>query len=249
MKKVLSLLVLTTAIIGIGKVNAESNNDIYYTNSNGINLTEKEYNYAKTMFNEHFIEVMNQEDYEFINRADVNNKDVEIIIQEPDYIQSRTSSYVETQAKRLVISKTCHNNVCAVNLTNTWKYVPKVKSYDVIGVMFSNTSLYGNGYGTIFKINGTNHTCTEYVKNSDGLGCSYKLPSNASEEIYTYMSLDVNDTGGLVYGSYQHAGSSVTLSQSKNYSFSINGYGNVFLFNTTKAKDAYDGMGGVSMYV
>ena len=68
-------------------------------------------------------------------------------------------------------------------------------------------------------------------------------------DIYTYMSLDVNDTGGLVYGSYQHAGSSVTLSQSKNYSFSINGYGNVFLFNTTKAKDAYDGMDGVSMYV
>ena len=90
MKKVLSLLVLTTAIIGIGKVNAESNKDIYYTNSNGISLTEKEYNYAKTMFDEHFIEVMNQEDYEFINRADVNNKDVEIIIQEPDYIQSRT---------------------------------------------------------------------------------------------------------------------------------------------------------------
>ena len=249
MKKVLSLLVLTTAIIGIGKVNAESNKDIYYTNSNGISLTEKEYNYAKTMFDEHFIEIMNQEDYDFIYRADVNNKDVEIIIQEPDYIQSRTSSYVETQAKRLAISKSCINGVCSVNLTNNWKYEPRVKSYDVIGVMFSNTSQYGNGYSTVFKVNGTNHLCTEYVKNSDGLGCSYKLPSNATADIYTYMSLDVNDTGGLVYGSYQHAGSSVTLSQSKNYSFSINGYGNVFLFNTAKAKDAYDGMGGVSMYV
>ncbi len=251
MKKVLSLLVLTTAIIGIGKVNAESNKDIYYTNSNGISLTEKEYNYAKTMFNEQFIEVMNQEDYDFINRADVNNKDVEIIVEEPktDYIQSRTSSYVETQAKRLAISKTCHNGVCVVSLTNTWKYEPRVKSYDVIGVMFSNTSQYGNGYGTIFKVNGSNHTCTEYVKNSDGLGCSYKLPSNATADIYAYMSLDVNDTGGLVYGSYQHATSSVTLSQSKNYSFHINGYGNVFLFNTAKAKDAYDGMDGVSMYV
>lgn len=249
MKKVLSLLVLTTAIIGIGKVNAESNNDIYYTNSNGISLTEKEYNYAKTMFDEHFIEVMNQEDYEFINRADVNNKDVEIIIQEPDYIQSRTSSYVETQAKKLVIAKSCSGSTCNVTMANTWKYVPRVKSYDVIGAMFSNTSRSSNSQVTLFKMDGTNYKCTEYVLKSDGIGCSYKLRSDASEEFYIYMNFDVYDTGGLVYGSYQHATSSVTLSQSKNYSFHINGYGNVFLFNTAKAKDAYDGMGGVSMYV
>ena len=133
-------------------------------------------------------------------------------------------------------------------MNNTWKYVPKVKSYDVIGAMLSNTSVYGDGYVTIFKFDGTNHVCNNYVKNSDGIGCSYKLDSNATEEFYTYMSFDVY-TGGLVYGSYQHATSSVTLSQSKNYSFNINGYGNVFLFNTTKARSSYDGMGGVSIYV
>lgn len=249
MKKVLSLLILSTAIIGIGKVNADSSDDIYYTNPNGISLTEKEYNYTKTMFNEHFLEIMNQEDYEFIKRSNVNDSEVEITIKEPDYIQSRTSSYVETQAKRLAISKSCTNGVCSVNLTNTWKYEPKVKSYDVIGAKFSNTTRYGNGYITVFKIDGTNYKCTEYVLKTDGIGCSYKLNSSASEEIYTYMSFDVNNTGGLVYGSYQHATSSVTLSQSKNYTFSLGGYGNVFLFNTTKAKDSYDGMGGVSMYV
>lgn len=133
-------------------------------------------------------------------------------------------------------------------MNNTWKYVPKVKSYDVIGAMFSNTSLYDNSNFTIFKFDGTNHTCNNYVINSEGIGCSYKLDSNATEEFYTYMTFTVH-TSGLVYGSYQHATSSVTLSQSKNYSFNINGYGNVFLFNTTKARSSYDGMGGVSIYV
>ena len=100
MKRLLSLLALSTAIIGIGTVNAEANNNIYYTNPNGINLTEKEYNLVKTMFDDHFLEIMNQEDYNYINRLDVNNKEVEVTVKEPDYIQSRTSSYVETQAKR-----------------------------------------------------------------------------------------------------------------------------------------------------
>lgn len=249
MKRVVSLLVLSTAIIGIGKVSAESSNNIYYTNANGINLTEKEYNLVKNMFNEKFIEQMNQEDYDFINRIDVNNKDVELTIKEPDYIQSRTSSYVETQAKRLVIAKSCNGNVCNVTLANTWKYEPKVKSYDVIGAKFSNTSRSSDSQVTLFKMDGTNYKCTEYVLKTEGIGCSYKLKSDVSDELYIYMNFDVYNTGGLVYGSYQHATSSVTLSQSKNYTFSLGGYGNVFLFNTTKAKDSYDGMGGVSMYV
>lgn len=247
-KKLLSLMVLSTAIMGMGKVSAEATNNIYYTNQNGINLTEKEYNLVKNMFDEHFVEIMNQEDYEHISRLDVNNRQVELTIKEPDYIQSRTSSFVETQGKKLVIGKSCDSKACTVIMTNTWKYVPKVKSYDVIGAMFSNTSLYGNGQVTIFKFDGVNHTCNNYVKKSDGIGCSYKLDSKATKEFYTYMDFDVY-TGGLVYGSYQHATSSVTLSQSKNYTFHINGYGNVFLFNTTKAKDSYDGMDGVSIYV
>ncbi len=248
MKKLLSLMVLSTAIMGMGKVSAEATNNIYYTNQNGINLTEKEYNLVKNMFDEHFVEIMNQEDYEHISRLDVNNRQVELTIKEPDYIQSRTSSFVETQGKKLVIGKSCYGNGCAIIMTNTWKYVPKVKSYDVIGAMFSNTSLSSDGYVTTFKFDGVNHTCNNYVKKSDGIGCSYKLDSKATQEFYTYMNFDVYPNG-LVYGSYQHATSSVTLSQSKNYTFHINGYGNVFLFNTTKARDSYDGMGGVSIYV
>lgn len=245
-KKILPLLLLSTAVIGVGvvKVKAESDN-VYYTNPNGINLTEKEYNLVKEMFDERFLEVMNQDDYNFINRLDVNNRDVELSVKEPDYIGSR-STYLETNAKKLAIGKSCSTKSCTVTITNSWKYEPKVKSYDVIGAMLVGTTFVGgtSDAETTFKLGSTNHVCNNYVKTSNGVGCSYKIASGSGESIYTYQVFTVY-TGGNVYGSYQHAGKSVSLSTSKNYRFHINGYGNVFLFNTTAGKDAYDAMGGV----
>ena len=247
MKKLLPLLLLSTAVIGVVKVNAESNNDYYYTNPNGISLTEKEYNLVKTMFDDHFLEIMNQDDYDYISKLDVNNREVETVVKEPDYIESR-STYLETQAKKLAISKACDTSECVVSITNTWKYVPRVKSYDVIGAMLVGTTFRNTGFQTIFKFDSTNHVCNNYVSTDKGVGCSYKLDANATESFYTYQSFVVN-LGGNVYASYQHAGKSVSLKTSKNYQFHINGYGNVFLFNTTTAKDAYDAMGGVHITV
>ena len=227
-KKILPLLLLSTAVIGVGvvKVKAESDS-AYYTNPNGISLTEKEYDYILKMYDENYLKLMNQEDYDILQKMDVNNREIEMVVKEPDYIGSR-STYLETNAKKLVISKSCYNGLCSVTIANTWKYEPKVKSYDV----------------TIFKFGSTNHVCNNYVKTSNGAGCSYKIASGSGESIYTSQLLDVKP-GGNVYGSYQHAGKSVSLSTSKNYRFHINGYGNVFLFNTTAGKDAYDAMGGV----
>ena len=48
-----------------------------------------------------------------------------------------------------------------------------------------------------------------------------------------------------VYGTYQHAKSSVSLSESQNYSFSSRGLGGVLKFNKDSIKNKYDGMTGV----
>ena len=50
-----------------------------------------------------------------------------------------------------------------------------------------------------------------------------------------------------VYGTYQHAKSSVSLSESQNYSFSSQGLGGVLKFNKDSIKNKYDGMNGVSL--
>ena len=51
-----------------------------------------------------------------------------------------------------------------------------------------------------------------------------------------------------VFGSYQHATKAITLNESRNYNFHINGYGNVFQFGSV-GLDAYDGMAGVDIAV
>ena len=50
-----------------------------------------------------------------------------------------------------------------------------------------------------------------------------------------------------VRASYQHAQSSVTLNESKNYDFSTNGYGGVIRFRSSTVAEKYDQMGGVSV--
>ena len=51
-----------------------------------------------------------------------------------------------------------------------------------------------------------------------------------------------------MFGSYQHATSAITLNESRNYNFHINGYGSVFQFGTV-GLDVYDGMTGVDIAV
>lgn len=246
MKRIsICLLLVTLFTVNTATVKA-AENEFYYTTKNGINLTEKEYNYIITMFDEHFLDIMNEQDYDAMQKMNVNTNDIEYKVYEPSYIESR-STIVETNSKKLVIGKSCASNMCDMTVTNTWKGVPKVKSYDVLGARIGGTTFYDDAFTTIFKFDSGNKICTEYVKASNGFGCSYKLESG-STTYYSYASFDVVPSG-LVTASYQHASKSVTLSVSKNYTFSVNGEGNVFLFNTTKGQDAYDGMSGVSINV
>lgn len=51
-----------------------------------------------------------------------------------------------------------------------------------------------------------------------------------------------------MYGTYQHATSKVTLSQSQDYSFGSGGLGNILKFDSS-VKSKYDGMQGVNATV
>ena len=246
MKRIsICLLLVTLFTVNTATVKA-TEKEFYYTTKSGIELTEKEYNYIVTMFDEHYLDFMNEQDYDVIKKMNVNTNDIEYKIYEPSYIDSRSTT-IETNSKKLAISKSCTGTVCSMTLTNVWKGVPKVKSYDVLGARIGGTTFSADSFVTVFKFDSGTKVCTEYVKASNGFGCSYKLETG-STTYYSAASFDVN-TSGLVTGSYQHASKSVTLSVSKNYTFSVNGEGNVFLFNTTKGQDAYDGMSGVSIKV
>lgn len=139
-------------------------------------------------------------------------------------------------------------------LMNEWKIMPSVRSYDVIGVRYYNwqpTTAWGDQTAYSYD-EGVN--TTEYSYN----GSNMNIQSNGigiSQNLYDYSSL-YGLTNRLVvegkvlsdhigrYGSYQHATQSVTLAQSKNYTFG-NGMGEVFLFNSGIGS-YYDNMQGVS---
>jgi len=243
MKKLIALLALITIALNVTKVNAEES--IYYTNDNGVSLTEKEYIYITSMFDENYATIMTSEDYENLQKIDVNN--YEITYYEPSYVQTRSTTN-ETASKKLAISKSCAGTACQIMISNTWKAIPKVKSYDVLGNMLVNTSYTTDPVITVFTNDSGNHVCTssEIVEATNGVGCSHKI--GTSTHYYSSQVFSVY-TGGTVLASYQHASSSISLANSKKYSFSLNGYGNVFLFSTNAGKNAYDSMGGVSIVV
>ncbi len=243
-KKVLILLV---AIFSLGCINVsalENETEIYYTNKNGVELTEKEYNFVKDFYNEERLENMTARDYEWISDLDINNKEVEmnVYFDIPNNITRGTS--VQTPAKKLAISKSCNSLFCTVVTAVTWLGNPSVKSYDVMGARFSNATKYNDTIYTFSSSSTEDNLVSNYKVVSNGFGNSFKLPttgSNVGADQKFYMK-----PGGRVYASYQHAVKSVSLATSKSYNVAAIGYGNVFDF-TGSAIDCYDAMPGVDI--
>ncbi len=105
-----------------------------------------------------------------------------------------------------------------------------------------NTSLYNSTITTIVSSSSGSTTQSNYMNYYNGFGNSILLPSSGT--IYSVeQTFRVNKTG-IVYGSYQHATSNISLANSKLYSISASGYGNIFSFYGN-AYGVYDNTTGV----
>ncbi len=241
--KILFSLMCCISLLSFTKVSALSN-DTMYVNDNGIELTEKEFHFVNDFYGEDFFENMTYDDYIWISDLDINNRDVEIkTIYNFDNGMMKSPSY-STNSKKLSISKACSSYVCTIITNLTWLTNPTVRSYDLIGVRFHNTSLNNNTVTT--KI--TSSKGTEYSSNNkflaNGFGTSVKLPTDATN-ISVQQKL-FTQPGGIVYASYQHAVKDISLQTSLNYTMGVGGYGNVFLFYGG-VDNYYDAMGGVNI--
>ena len=183
---------------------------------------------------------MTEENYNWIQKMDVNNREYKI---EKYYDKDTTtrSTYHQTSSKYLAISKSC-SSTCSVNILLKWLKNPNVRSYDVIGARFVNTSLANNSVSTIVTSSAGSTVYSNYQYFSNGFGNTVKLPSGATS-IVVEQNFDVQNSG-TVYGSYQHATGYISLAQSKKYSINYNGAGTVFLFDSS-VNDYFDQMGGV----
>lgn len=166
----------------------------------------------------------------------------------------------ETNAKKvyLAIGSFPEEKSYMYILTNTWKSIPKVKSFDVIalrwninGGNFTVTNYYGfqeyDSSSIRYAKGGDNSKAT-----SDGVGISMNIVDSTSSSllnqlvVHGYYTSYTDVVVAILYGTYQHATSNLTLSQSKSYSFSNSGLGNVLYYSNSTIRNAYDGMQGIN---
>ena len=233
-------LILLVCLVFSPKVYAE---EAFYTNDNGVSLTEEEYEFIKMFYWDGYPALMTLEDYQEFHDTKVMESEVEVkeIFYGNDLIPYGTE--FTTSYKSLKISKGCSSN-CLISVTLQWLTNPAVRSYDVIGAYIEGTT-FANTPSTVVSSSTSANSIHDIRKESNGIGVSFELPSGSNVTIN--QSYRVN-TGGHVYASYQHAKKTSTLAKSKDYEFSYFGYGGVFLFGSG-SEDIYDGMNGVDLAV
>ena len=242
-KRIGLIIVALIAVMGFSKnVYAESNT--YYTTTKDIELTKEEYDFLTQFYWNDYPDYMTKAQYEEFKNSDLLDRKLKVKTLVNPNENSVKSQEHGTNAKVLKIAAAC-SNTCQVNLNLVWTVNPSVRSYDVIGAYLSGVSLISHDMTYVVSTSGTtffNNIKTAY----NGIGNSVKLPASGSN-IIVNMTFTTT-TGGVIYGSYQHAMSNTTLPVSKYYNFSLAGYGNVFSFYGS-ASGIYDGMGGVDITV
>ncbi len=161
----------------------------------------------------------------------------------------------ETNAKRLLIIYQSFP-IEQAKIINQWKTIPKIKSFDTIGVIYNNFTLDSatgrQWYNTSsdpnnvqfinYGFNGTNMNLS--LTGQKGVSIS----QNIINSVYSVLQNDLYVNGTRNYnlqmnGSYQHAVTDIDLATSKNFDFSVNGMGGVFYWYSSWTN--WDGMHGV----
>lgn len=162
----------------------------------------------------------------------------------------------QTTYKRItIIDNYIGGSTHSVMVYTQWLVTPATKSYDVTAMRIeggyvvdgtqTGTQVYwkDGAYGYVdYSWNGTN-----IRKTDNGFGISMNLVDGASYfETDIMANVITTSQSAIAYGTYQHAVTDVSLSQSHSYTISHNGLGDVLNF-ATSVHNLYDGMAGVSI--
>lgn len=150
------------------------------------------------------------------------------------HIQTRGSATTETTYKKLTTTILNNGSLYRYKTTLTWKQIPAVRSYDVIGighyssVKYNSSSYFEQSY---CLTNGTCKTSTTYYPQyySTGVSATFKVPegslSSLSQTLFFDVTKNVNATiiSQAAYGDYGHATETVSVSQAQSHSIGTSG--------------------------
>lgn len=247
MNKVIKIIVALGSLLFILNVYAD---DTYYTSEYGVSMTKEQYDFFSKMYWEGFQSQVTNEIYNKYLSKGLFDREVKTVVKElePEQGISRSLTH-ETTAKKLQLSYSCLDGYCTMITSLTWKGIPRVTSYDIIGSVIYGNNAYRIGSLTTSLRAGTNsYTYTNYVDNDSGWGCSLPLPTTDYQMII-YQDVEIYVSGDTTYySSYQHATSKVTLETSQKFTTGYGGIGGVFFFYGA-ASGVYDEMAGVNTYL
>lgn len=243
MKQVVKVLFVLLGVISLNVYADES----FYTNDNGVSLTEQEYNFFTNMYWDGFQEYVDSTLYNKYASMGLYDKEVRTTVKDIASPSNGSQNYGlihETTAKKLQLSYACNGSGCTMITSLEWKGRPTIRSYDVIGSLLDGNLNRVSTPMTKLYWSGSTITYTDRVFSGDGYGCTVLL-QNSSTNMRIVQDVDIEITGnGIFFSSYQHATSNITLETSKKYTVRFGGYGGVFAFYGS-AVGIYDHMAGV----
>lgn len=238
MKKKIFLLLLLFSFFISKPVEAKES---YFTNKYNVSLSKSQYDFISELYWDGYQNYINLEEYNYLLNNNFFNNTIDSY--EISDFNNKTiflDTTHETKSKVLKVSKVCATN-CFITVTLTWKTIPNIKSYDVIGAYLPSTNLANNQINTSVFADDKRTDYNEYQKLANGFGASVKIPNNINSSLKITQNFTVQKTGSLNV-SYQHAKKAISLENSKKYSIGPSGYGGVFNFTYSSYFDAMQGV-------
>ena len=242
-------LICSLFVINVLSVNVHAD-DVFYTNKNGVSMTEEQYIFLGELYFDGYQEYITQD--KFNKYLAMGLYDEKVYKKETEDFETGVESpralIHETTAKKLTLSYACSGKYCTMVTSLEWKGAPKVISYDVIGSYLYGDLSRADTPTTILYWSGSSITFTDRVYSGNGYGCTALL-QNSSTAMRIVQDIDLEVKGdGTFYSSYQHATKRITLETSKKYTTGFGGDGGVFFFYGS-AVGVYDQMGGVDVHL
>ena len=242
-------LICSLFVINVLSVNVHAD-DVYYTNKNGVSMTEEQYNFLGELYFDGYQKYITQDKFNKYMSMGLYGKKVykKEIENFETGVESPRALIHETTAKKLTLAYSCNGKYCSMVTGLDWKGTPKIISYDVIGsYLYGNLSRLGSPT-TYLYWSGQPIEFTDRVYSDNGYGCTVLL-QKSSVAMTIVQDVDIYVNGdGTFYSSYQHATKRITLETSKKYTTGYGGYGGVFFFYGS-AVGVYDQMGGVNVHL
>lgn len=196
-----------------------------------------------------------------VKNKEIDERTAKRIAENKGMLQSHDKTYSTSSKKVRMTVVTPGASTKVVTITNTWLAMPRTHSYDILAVRPENTAFTTNfddsSFSAYQKYDGhtvrydssSNHINSRsgFGRGTGGVGISVNIPNDVGNNLSSSMTVRFRCGANpfKIYGTYQHATSSVSLSDSKSYTFSQSGLGNVVDFSSRSLRNKYDGMEGI----